>query len=127
MTDDEIKMAVLTSGHNENECDSQEEASTDEKSVALNDMLKNMVSVIKGLEERNIISIRLDWVRMRKRQRRCQGNHLPLPCDSRVCSEDVCTCALNCDVRTYTVTSELRHLYWFNRHLREISPLISRR
>ncbi|GBN13211.1 hypothetical protein AVEN_274117-1 [Araneus ventricosus] len=55
MTDDEIKMAVLKSGHNENECDSEEEASTDEKSVALDDTLENMDSVIKSLEERNIV------------------------------------------------------------------------
>ncbi|GBN90526.1 hypothetical protein AVEN_187412-1, partial [Araneus ventricosus] len=42
----------------ENECDSdsEEEASTDEKSVTLDDMLKNMGSVIKGLEKRNIVS-----------------------------------------------------------------------
>ncbi|GBN48387.1 hypothetical protein AVEN_246626-1 [Araneus ventricosus] len=58
MTDIGIKMADLKSGHNENECDSdsEEEASTDEKSVALDNKLKNMNSVIKGLEERNIVS-----------------------------------------------------------------------
>ncbi|GBM41168.1 hypothetical protein AVEN_35741-1 [Araneus ventricosus] len=56
MTDNEIKMAVLKSGHNECDSDSEEEASTDEKSVALDDMLTNMDSVIKGLEERNIVS-----------------------------------------------------------------------
>ncbi|GBN41625.1 hypothetical protein AVEN_111518-1 [Araneus ventricosus] len=59
MTDDEIKMAVLKSSHNEHECDSEEAASTDEKAVALDDTLENMDSVIKGLEERNVRDIHL--------------------------------------------------------------------
>ncbi|GBO43856.1 hypothetical protein AVEN_149237-1 [Araneus ventricosus] len=44
--------------------------------------------------------MRLDWLLIRKRQRRYQGNHLLLLCESRVCSEDVCTCAPNCDLPT---------------------------
>ncbi|GBN25960.1 Transcription factor Sp9 [Araneus ventricosus] len=37
---------------------------------------------VVGIDVNVQISIRLDWLRMRKRQRRYQGNHLPLPYDS---------------------------------------------
>ncbi|GBO44875.1 hypothetical protein AVEN_103718-1 [Araneus ventricosus] len=62
VTDDEIKMAVLkvvtvkmnATAIVRRELISNRFSSTDEKSVALDDMLKNMDNVIKGLEERNI-------------------------------------------------------------------------